>query len=445
MSISISNISFGFSTEKPVLNGINIDIAKGETIAVVGASGCGKSTLLRLISGILPKSKNETFFGKITIDDITPSEYVRQGKIAFMFQEATLMPNLTVKENIEFPLKIKGIKNDEKVNELIAVVGLTNFANYFPKELSGGMKTRVALARSFVTQPELLLLDEPFSALDIAWKSKLYIELEKLKSQNNTTVILVSHDIQEGLFLSNRILVIGKKGSIIDEIKVDTKYSSIDRIDKISDYIQTEEYQKNIVQIQASILTDAYRAITDKDEFERILKKIENSAGSENEIWPGLELDIIALRNYSNDKRVNEILFNAFQKANSFFLKYEIMWDILEYENIDENIIKLIAQFYLDNIAIASQQALRYYNVKEDNLFEHLIQFRIEKEKYNLNKRWIYMCDMYASSQREKVLMYLTDVENGNNKRMNSEIAKWVASEIKLKLHNEKLDSISIT
>ncbi|MBK8370380.1 MAG: ATP-binding cassette domain-containing protein [Saprospiraceae bacterium] len=174
MFIECQNINFNYITSARVLQDINFSLEKGKTLAIVGASGCGKSTLLRIVSGILPNSVGNSLRGKLEVDGLTPDLYRQTGKLAFMFQEATLMPHLNVKENIELPLNIKGKTDVQKVEDLIKAVGLEEYINYLPKQLSGGMKTRVALARSFSTMPELLLLDEPFSALDIAWKSKLY-------------------------------------------------------------------------------------------------------------------------------------------------------------------------------------------------------------------------------------------------------------------------------
>ena len=124
-------------------------------------------------------------------------------------------------ENIALPFRIKGILNSqEKVDAVIETVGLTAFKNYLPKSLSGGMKTRVSLARSFITQPELLLLDEPFSALDVAWKTEIYEELKTLKEKFNTTVLFVTHNIDEALALSNKVLILGVDGNIIKDYVV---------------------------------------------------------------------------------------------------------------------------------------------------------------------------------------------------------------------------------
>lgn len=213
MFVQLKNVEFSYGLRQ-ILNNISFSIEQGETVAVVGASGSGKSTLLRLISGILPHLDN-TFSGLVDINTITPGDYLRKSKLAFMFQRPTLFPNLSVKENIEMPLKIQRKIDKKKINNLIRTVGLKGYEDYLPKQLSGGMKTRVALARSFVTTPELLLLDEPFSSLDIAWKDTLYHELKQLVKSFNTTVVLVTHDINEAITLSDKIICLGKKGEVI--------------------------------------------------------------------------------------------------------------------------------------------------------------------------------------------------------------------------------------
>lgn len=234
MDLTLQNIAFSFDQSRIVLNDIALGMEKGDTMSIVGVSGCGKSTLLRLIAGILPSNPSHSFKGEVRIFGGTPEEYRKTGKLSFMFQEATLMPNLTVRKNIELPLTIKGEKNGAKVDKLLNMVGLEDYANYLPKQLSGGMKTRVALARSFVTGPELLLLDEPFSALDVAWKDELYKELEMLQDEYGTTVILVTHDIYEAIRLSGEnIIILGGNGVILSSTKLDENENIQQRIRRI--------------------------------------------------------------------------------------------------------------------------------------------------------------------------------------------------------------------
>ena len=256
--IQAKDISFHYAEGKQVLQNISFDLEKGKTLAIVGASGCGKSTLLRIISGILPCTNSNRLHGTILVENQTPDQYRQTGKLAFMFQEATLMPHLTVKQNIELPLKIKGNANEQKTNNLIKAVGLEEYSNYLPKQLSGGMKTRVALARSFSTNPELLLLDEPFSALDIAWKSKLYVELEKLREEAATTVVVVTHDVQEALLLADHVIVMNSFGGIETRKEIKSDYSIMQRVNNISGYMNSV-YESYMLPIQDAIMNGQNR------------------------------------------------------------------------------------------------------------------------------------------------------------------------------------------
>ncbi len=256
--VKSQHINFAYTTEKEVLKDITFSLAKGETLAIVGASGCGKSTLLRILSGILPNTKSNSLQGEISIDGLTPDQYRQAGKLAFMFQEATLLPHLTVRQNIELPLKIKERINEKKINNLIRAVGLEEYSNYLSKQLSGGMKTRVALARSFITNPELLLLDEPFSALDIAWKSRLYVELEKLREETDTTVVMVTHDVQEALLLADHVIVMNSFGGIETRKEIKSEYSIIQRVSNISRYMNSV-YESYMLPIQDAIMNGQNR------------------------------------------------------------------------------------------------------------------------------------------------------------------------------------------
>jgi ABC-type nitrate/sulfonate/bicarbonate transport system ATPase subunit len=253
MFLENRHINFSYSSGRRVLSDITLSLPKGETLAIVGASGCGKSTLLRIISGILPNAKSNYLQGEISVGGLTPDQYRQLGKLTFMFQEATLLPHLTVKQNIELPVKIKRDSNEEKVNNLIKAVGLEEYSGYLPKQLSGGMRTRVALARSFSTNPELLLLDEPFSALDIAWKSKLYVELEKLREETNTTVVMVTHDVQEALLLADHVIVMNSFGGIEARKEIKTDYTIMRRVNNISGYMNSV-YESYMLPIQDAII-----------------------------------------------------------------------------------------------------------------------------------------------------------------------------------------------
>jgi ABC-type nitrate/sulfonate/bicarbonate transport system ATPase subunit len=230
MELKIENIEFAYNKEKNILKGISLSNENNQLMSIVGVSGCGKSTLLKIIAGLLPNSKGNYFSGKISIDNQNPEEFRKTGKLSFMFQEPTLMPNLTVKENIQLPLQILKKQYNGKVDSLLDMVGLSEYSNYLPKELSGGMKTRVALARSFISEPKLLLLDEPFTALDIAWREDLYKELKLLRTEFQTMVLMVTHDTHEAIQESDSIFALGKNGFELGLIKSKEKTSETEKI-----------------------------------------------------------------------------------------------------------------------------------------------------------------------------------------------------------------------
>lgn len=217
MFINIQNLSFSYQ-DKKILNDISFEVEGGSIVSIVGSSGSGKSTMLKIIAGLIGKSNKNIKSGEVLVNNQDPLDYQKSGKLSLMFQEANLFPNLLVKENIALPLKIKNMDNDQVVEKIVSSVGLSKHLNKLPNQLSGGMKTRVALARAFVTKPELLLLDEPFSSLDVAWKNELYTELKELKNKNNTTVVLVTHDVEEAVILSDKIICLSIEGSIIKEV-----------------------------------------------------------------------------------------------------------------------------------------------------------------------------------------------------------------------------------
>lgn len=213
MQIRAKNISFSYTEGKKILDNISFELEE-EITAIVGVSGSGKSTLLKLLSGSLDSK------GTLTINSISPKQHTQKGKVGYMFQERTLFPNLTVLNNVTLPLELRGVKSTTKAINLLERVGLGDYLDYLPSQLSGGMKTRVELARTFVTNPELILMDEPFGDLDVRWKSTLYKELETLRKEFGASLIWVTHDINEALLLSNRILVIGSNKQLLDDIKI---------------------------------------------------------------------------------------------------------------------------------------------------------------------------------------------------------------------------------
>jgi len=206
--VEINNIQMGFyvhdSDYLPVLDGVTIDVQKKEFVAILGPSGCGKSTLLNILA------KQENIDTGEIIYNFTPSKR-KNNQIAVVWQEESLMPWKTVTKNIEFSLLMSEYSVEEKdrrVEQWIRSVGLEGFGDYFPSQLSQGMRKRVSLAAALITEPQLLLMDEPFSALDQETKQQIQIEVLNLWAKTETTIIFITHDIHEAIALSDRIVVL---------------------------------------------------------------------------------------------------------------------------------------------------------------------------------------------------------------------------------------------
>lgn len=221
MHLEISRLHKQFSTKKGTiiaLKDINMHVESGEFICTVGASGSGKSTLLRLIAGLdFPTS------GEIIVDNqLVTGPGADRGMV---FQKYTLYPWMSIQENVEFGLKLlnfPALKRREIASYYLDIVGLANFAKSLPKELSGGMKQRVAIARALATKPKILLMDEPFGALDIQTKENMQQFLLEIWRKTNSTIFMITHDIREAVFLSQRVYVLSSQpGTVQQEFKID--------------------------------------------------------------------------------------------------------------------------------------------------------------------------------------------------------------------------------
>lgn len=220
--LSLQNVQKVFEikgNKLEVLHDINLDVMEGEFISLIGTSGCGKSTILKLITSLQdPTSGNILLDGELVK---APSE-----KVSIIFQEPRLFPWFTTEENIAFTIEKKMSKAEKReiVKKHIELVGLNGFEKAVPTQLSGGMQQRASIARALATNPEILLLDEPFGALDAFTRIKLQEETLRIWREKKTTMIMVTHDIDEAIFLSTRIVVLSPKPGIIKDI-IDVKLS----------------------------------------------------------------------------------------------------------------------------------------------------------------------------------------------------------------------------
>ncbi|WP_041701506.1 ABC transporter ATP-binding protein [Gottschalkia acidurici] len=207
------NKSFNVNKEKRnILNDINLDVKQGEFISIVGHSGCGKSTLLKIIAGLLDYDS-----GEVTIDKEAISE--PDTDRGMVFQEHRLFPWLTVKENVSLGLKDLSKEDKEKLTlEYLELVGLEDFKDAYPHQISGGMAQRAAIARALVNKPKILLLDEPFGALDALTRIQMQQEVLNIWEKEKTTMIMVTHDIDEAIFLGDRVVIMSAKTGQIEEI-----------------------------------------------------------------------------------------------------------------------------------------------------------------------------------------------------------------------------------
>jgi NitT/TauT family transport system ATP-binding protein len=216
-----------------ILDAFSLTAAPGDFIALIGPSGCGKSTLLKLIAGLSPVTQGELIFSTSSAQTqlaATPSSTATSNRdeLAYVFQEPTLLPWLTVAQNVALPLDLRATpatERNELVQAALALVGLTPRTDYYPRQLSGGQKMRVSIARALVRSPQILLLDEPFGALDEMTRDHLNEELLAIRERQRWTAFFVTHSVAEAVFLANRIIIMSANpGRLHREIRVDLPY-----------------------------------------------------------------------------------------------------------------------------------------------------------------------------------------------------------------------------
>jgi NitT/TauT family transport system ATP-binding protein len=210
--VRLEGVCKTFNNGTVALTGVDLEIRRGEFLSLLGPSGCGKSTILRLLSGLTGTTNGWINWAQA------------ENELGFVFQEPTLMPWASVFNNVWLPLRLKGVSRRDaqgQIMDALEKVGLASFAKSYPRELSGGMKMRVSIARALVTRPAILLMDEPFAALDEITRNKLNDDLIQLKCELDATVVFVTHSVYESVYLSSRIVVMAPRpGRIVAEIEV---------------------------------------------------------------------------------------------------------------------------------------------------------------------------------------------------------------------------------
>ena len=235
--ISIKDVDKSFGSGTLAVSGMTLNIFKNQFISFLGPSGCGKSTLLKMISGLLRPTT-----GSIKISGNQNHNMAISEDIGFVFQDATLMPWSTVQDNVFLPLRLKGFSRkqaSEEIEKILVKVGLKDFRRSYPRELSGGMKMRVSIARALITKPNLLLMDEPFAALDEMTRFKLNNDVLSFWENTKLTVIFVTHSVFESVYLSNRVVVMAPRpGRVVADIALDENYPRTDEYRTTPEYVE---------------------------------------------------------------------------------------------------------------------------------------------------------------------------------------------------------------
>lgn len=233
------------------LQPVQLTIQEGEFVTLLGPSGCGKSTLLKMVAGLLEPSDGRLLLWRKPVQAALDAEGEAK-KMAFVFQSPTLMPWASVQTNVRLPLDLAGVPRaeaDARVAEALELVGLSKFAKALPRALSGGMQMRVSIARGLVVQPNLLLMDEPFGALDEITRHKLDADLLELWRKKKLTVVFVTHSIHEAVFLSSRVVMMAARpGRIVEEVHIDVPYP------RSAEFMVSSEFQHYAKHLQRSLL-----------------------------------------------------------------------------------------------------------------------------------------------------------------------------------------------
>ncbi|WP_051418137.1 ABC transporter ATP-binding protein [Roseomonas gilardii] len=235
-AVSLHGVAKRYGSGTLAVQGLDLAIAQGSFVSLLGPSGCGKSTVLRLVAGLSPISAGEIEWPRSPHDAFGEP----RPRLGFVFQEPTLMPWKTALDNVALPLRLKAVPKPERerrARDMLSLVGLADFAGSYPRELSGGMRMRVSIARALVTEPEMLLLDEPFAALDEITRFRLNNDLLRFWSRQRFTAIFVTHSVFESVYLSERVVVMAAKpGRLYADLAIGAPYPRDEAFRTSADY-----------------------------------------------------------------------------------------------------------------------------------------------------------------------------------------------------------------
>jgi NitT/TauT family transport system ATP-binding protein len=252
--IRFNNVTKLYKTKRQIITAVkdvSFTVGEGDFISLIGPSGCGKSTIIRLLDDIIKPTEGDIYINGEEVpkkNKISP-ELIR--KMGFIFQQPNLLPWLTVRENVALPLRVFGLKGEKwenNVDKLIAMVGLTEYSKAYPIEISGGMVQRVGVIRAMVHEPEILLMDEPFGALDEMTREQLNIELLDIWTKTKKTIIFITHDVEEAILLSSKVYVMGTNpGRIVADVDINLpRPRTLDML-TMKEFIDYEEKLTNLI------------------------------------------------------------------------------------------------------------------------------------------------------------------------------------------------------
>ncbi len=432
MSLTVNNIKFGYQKDKLVLDDVSFSLQKGESLGILGASGSGKSTLLKIISGLIKHERDNYFEGTVQFDGKSPEEIRHNAKLSFMFQESTLLPDRNVFENVALPLRILNQFKSEKVLEMLELVELKDSMHKLPKELSGGMKTRTALARSFITSPTYLFLDEPFSSLDLPKKTDLYKTLFDLGQKFQTSILIVSHDIEEIVYLTNKIYILSKHGHKLDEVIINEQ---LPRTFEYTDVVKN--LATKITYINNLIYLDSVRQEASQADFIKYMNIIGESIGTENEKSALVFNSIDRIRNFTNNEEANQKLLSFWHLAKKE-LKFKLAWDILNYSGLSKDDHMIIFNFILTHMREFSESSFPFYSSERSELLHALLQ-RINSSIIPPSKKWIYLCNVPSMSNISDARKLLQEVIDMKNEEFVYPFAKHVAESVLNEIKDVKI------